>query len=97
MYLSGVRNIVLYCIPGTKYGVAQHFCFAFFFQVSQLEMDRKTILQGCRSGFAACYDLFLGSATSTATAAPSAAVAGDGSEAGLESGNDIADIGPLPR
>lgn len=25
-------------------------------------MDRKTILQGCRDGFAACYDLFVGSA-----------------------------------
>ena len=58
-------------------------------------MDRKAILQGCRSGFAACYDLFLGSATSAATAA--AAAAGEGSEAGSEGGNDIADIGPLAR
>lgn len=24
-------------------------------------MDRKVILQGCREGFAACYDLFAGS------------------------------------
>lgn len=66
-------------------------------QVSQLEMDRKTILQGCRSGFAACYDLFLGSATSAATAAAAAVDAGDGIEAGPEGGYDIAAIGPLAR
>ncbi|CAM9772503.1 unnamed protein product [Ascophyllum nodosum] len=33
-------------------------------EVSQLEMERKKILQGCRDGFAACYDLFGGGASS---------------------------------
>ncbi|CAN0427477.1 unnamed protein product, partial [Scytosiphon promiscuus] len=27
-------------------------------EVSQLEMDRRVILQGCRDGFAGCYDMF---------------------------------------
>lgn len=29
-------------------------------EVGQLEMDRRAILQGCRDGFAACYDTFVG-------------------------------------
>lgn len=34
-------------------------------EVGQLEMDRRAILQGCRDGFAACYDTFVGAAAST--------------------------------
>ncbi|CAM9219968.1 unnamed protein product [Discosporangium mesarthrocarpum] len=29
-------------------------------EVGQLEMDRRVVLQGCRDGFAACYDIFVG-------------------------------------
>lgn len=32
----------------------------FVVQVGQLEMNRKTVLQGCRDGFSACYDIFVG-------------------------------------
>lgn len=32
-------------------------------------MDRRRILQGCRDGFAACYDLFMGEAAAVAEAA----------------------------
>lgn len=35
-------------------------------EVGQLEMDRRAILQGCRDGFAACYDTFVGGAASLA-------------------------------
>lgn len=38
-------------------------------EVGQLEMDRRAILQGCRDGFAACYDAFVGPAKSLAAAA----------------------------
>ncbi len=33
-------------------------------EVGQLEMDRRAILQGCRDGFAACYDTFVRGAES---------------------------------
>lgn len=55
-------------------------------EVGQLEMDRKAILQGCRDGFAACYDTFVGPATSLTVAGaggnPLAEAAGAGEEGG---------------
>lgn len=53
-------------------------------EVGQLEMDRRAILQGCRDGFAACYDTFVGGAASLAAGGGEGAVGGDGAEmAGL--------------
>ncbi|CAN0455257.1 unnamed protein product, partial [Ectocarpus sp. 12 AP-2014] len=51
-------------------------------EVGQLEMDRRVILQGCRDGFAACYDAFVGPAKSLAAAA-------------ADDGADV--VGPLAR
>ncbi|CAM9738603.1 unnamed protein product [Ectocarpus fasciculatus] len=51
-------------------------------EVGQLEMDRRAILQGCRDGFAACYDAFVGPAKSLAAAA-------------ADGGADV--VGPLAR
>lgn len=47
-------------------------------EVNQLEMDRRVILQGCRDGFAACYDTFVGAAASSASVAAAAGAAADG-------------------
>lgn len=55
-------------------------------EVGQLEMDRRAILQGCRDGFAACYDTFVGGAASLAAAGGEGALDDDGAGmAGLES------------
>lgn len=49
-------------------------------EVGQLEMDRKAILQGCRDGFAACYDTFVGAAVASLEAG---AGGGDGALGGV--------------
>lgn len=63
-------------------------------QVSQLTMDRKIVLQGCRDGFAACYDLFVGSAAAAATAAGPPT---ERETAAAEGGRFVADIAALTR
>lgn len=48
-------------------------------------MDREKILQGCRDGFAACYDLFAGPAAASAFSRETAseeAVGSDGDPSG---------------
>lgn len=73
-------------------------------EVGQLEMDRKVILQGCRDGFAACYDTFVGPSTSLLAAATAAGGdpldegAGAGGEEGLRSDDRAGIVGSLlPR
>eukprot|EP00903_Cladosiphon_okamuranus_P009684 g9214.t1 len=53
-------------------------------EVGQLEMDRRAILHGCRDGFAACYDTFVGGAASLAAGGGEGAPSDDGAKmAGL--------------
>lgn len=70
-------------------------------EVSQLEMDRRAILQGCRDGFAACYDAFVGGAASLAPAESDGA-SGETAAVGRQKdgprGDDGAGVaGPAPR
>ena len=50
-------------------------------EVGQLEMDRRAILLGCRDGFAACYDTFVGGAASLVARGSEGALGDD--EAGM--------------
>lgn len=52
--------------PDSFIWVLLRYVVLFRSKVGQLEMDREKILQGCRDGFAACYDLFQGSAAASA-------------------------------
>lgn len=59
-------------------------------EVSQLEMDRKAILQGCRDGFAACYDTFAGAAASLAAGGGEEAL-GEAAAVGRKYGSRVDD------
>ena len=57
-------------------------------EVGQLEMDRRAILQGCRDGFAACYDTFVGGAASSLAEGGGEGALGDDKAA-------MADLAPM--
>lgn len=69
-------------------------------EVGQLEMDRKAVLQGCRDGFAACYDTFVGpvSLAPVSAGGDSLAEAAGAAEEGGRSVDGAGIVGsPLPR
>lgn len=60
-------------------------------EVGQLEMDRRAVLQGCRDGFAACYDAFVGGAASLQAGAGEGAL--DEGDAAGQKGSAMRDDG----